>query len=409
MQRSSSNLFDRITMLVLLLFPVLNIYAIGDKSANVVSIIILILIFLLFFSFQMKYRRIKMPKQLLYLFIYLYIITFITSVDQGISALLPLSFFLVFFSNYIYWKTFDELVFLKYYKSLVIVSVLLFFVQYLVQQFTGYGISGIIPGLPISTGVSENIVEHTLSGEARNRSFFSEPSHLAQFLLPYLIISLYSKNSISKFSKLVILSIIIVLLLLDSGTALIGLIPILFFIVLDLKHRYKHQRIYYILLLIVLMFFLLVFYFYTQSNTNLFERVSELEPETTIASSGFMRIWRGYFVLADYSLLEFIFGNPDTDHLIKHIYNTNMDFGMDNFSLTYFNGIQSLLMKQGVFGLFLFLWLISSLWRNNTLCGKCLLATMIVLMFIESLYLTSTMCVFLLLAYSSKKTNLNHI
>ena len=410
----NKNIFNKLTTYLaytmLTLSTVLNMYAIlGDKYLDIYTGYLMIFLYLLMIMFSG--RSIggwkKIPNALRFYFLYNLFISGISNINAGWIEMLSLTLLITIFSYIVYWDTFVYVKFLKFYATVVVAAVGFLFFQNFVKFTTGYGVSGVIPFLNTSKGLSENEALRQVYEYDRFPSFFSEPSHLAQILAPFLIILVLDKSYKPKHRNLLISVVLISMLLTQSGTAMMLLGPLTMFIFIDIWKRYKKKKI----IVYIVSGCLFVVGYYIASNylaSDMGAFVNERSSEITNVSaddegtSGFIRMWRGYFVFADYSVWEMIFGNPNYNSIIGHVYRSNMQLYLEDFALTYFNGVQRILIHTGFIGLGLFAYYVITLWRDNTICGKCLILTMLVLMLIESIFGTTRMALFLLLIQYQK-------
>ena len=235
---------------------------------------------------------------------------------------------------------------------------------------------------------------------ARSSSFFAEPAHFAHFLLPLFAIEVfYDKSKLRLFMALAIGA---TLLFLRSGNGLLGLATVLVFLVpYYLNKRRGGSR--WLTLTVVLLFVSFVGYEYINSEMGeaLLERQGEMSMDYEGGSrSGFLRIWRGFFVYGDYSVFEKIFGCPDNNAQLAHVFSSGMF--MDVGAELYFNAFQKILLNTGLVGVVIFIYVVYRLWHKNSVCGKAILLTFIGLSFISAIYMTHTMILFMLLAASMK-------
>lgn len=152
------------------------------------------------------------------------------------------------------------------------------------------------------------------------------------------------------------------------------------------------------------LFISVVVYYYVNSEMglSLLERQNEISMDYEGGSrSGFLRIWRGFYVFDDYSFFEKIFGCPNNMDQLAHVYLSGMIMGVD--AELYFNAFQKILLNTGLVGVGIFVFVCYKIWHNNTICGKAILLTFIVLSFISAIYMTHTMILYLLLADNMKK------
>ena len=389
---------DKISMIVLLLAPILWIYGNpGGWSFEELLTIPLSAIYFVIYLVNKKSINGKfnpLPKGLTLYFAYWGVLTLIT------AFALPLAVLQCYLTFFLFFATFHNIPFIKMYKIFALICIVLFFAQEITFHTTGIRISGILKALPFHINMSMADYIELQAASVRSSSFFSEPAHLAQFLLPLLAIELFYDKG--KRHYLYAMVIGVVLLLLQSGNGLIGLVPILLFALpyfLQEKKRYRWLTIFVFTCIISVAGYL---FFHSEMGGAVLERQSELDMVYSGGNrSGFLRIWRGFFVYGDYNFFEKIFGCPNEVVQLSHVYSSGMSMGMN--AELYFNAFQKILLNTGLVGMGLFVYIIAQIWRGNTICGKAILATLVSLSFISAIYMSHTMILFLVLAESMRK------
>lgn len=408
MQRCSISkklpLIDKGIIWLLVLSPILQIYGIGPFNLcefltwGVIGIGIL-----------RHILNFKMPALLLRYFIYLLFATFL-SCFFNLSELIGRSFgvvhsllvFALFFSikdiGYLY----------KAYKYFTLAAMVLFFAQEISYATTGVRISGLIPFLPLNSTFSD--FENTYSFHdflrlvKRSSSFFSEPAHFAQFLLPFLPISLYFERGQKKiiYPGLAVIS----LFMLQSGNGIVGLC-VLF--VIYIYYCFNYLSIRYKIVLVVVVVFFLAFGVKSLVSSEIGQqylgRSNELLSTTGDAedASGFVRIYLGYYVYNEYNVFEKIIGINNFTEIQSKILQS--PYGSLLNGVLYFNTIQNYLIKAGLIGLLFFLFLLREIYRGNNTYGKSIIITFFVLSLMANMYLTPIMILYLLFALRIKSIN----
>jgi len=336
-----------------------------------------------------KTKRNEVPKYLSAFFVYAIFSRFITG---GIS--IPIDLFILFLFAYLYFNNIKFSYLIKAFRIVALICISFFWIQEISFLLTGSRPTGIIPGLTvITTEVSTAQFKEILSQYARSTSFFSEPAHFAQFLLPLLCLELFGPDkSIVKASV-----IAVTLLYLRSGNAMLGLGVIAAVYVLQLfKGGLKLRQKFFVLLVVIAAGYGGYKFMNTEDGQELLSRENEV-TDTELVGSGFVRLYRGYWLYADFNLFEKLVGVNDPNVLelhIKHLPSWVFSYGQKD----YFNGIQYLLVHTGLIGTILFFLLYISLWKRNDICGRCCLLTCIALSFIAAIHLTPFMFSCLLIA-----------
>ena len=276
-----------------------------------------------------------------------------------------------------------------------------FMLQVLSSRYAGINIVGIASFLPISNEFSEiDLIDVSLN-RSRFSSFFSEPAHFVQYLLPFIAIELFDDEKKRKYLSL--LFAIICLLLSQSGNAIIGLLCIgLGYTLYVLTQSTGTRKIIFFVIISVIGLFLASSYINTNVGQELLSRQSEISGAID-QTSGFTRVYRGYYVLKNYNLLELLLGVNDTNVLSDIIRSSEVawTFGVNDY---YFNGFQNLIVKTGLIGLFIFYSFVLCLWKRKEWISRIIIMTYIFLSLQASLFFSFTMILYLLLSdYLSEK------
>lgn len=390
--------FEKVVMILLVTGPVLNIY--GTPTSMSLSQMLTFLLAVIYFGIFVIKGRNKREK-LFWSGLGLYFLyRGVTTILSGSSIISIIEQFLGFFMAF---GCFQRDYYIKTMKIFAGAAIVFFFIQFFGHLATGVQISGIIPFLPMHEDVDMSEFMYNKAHAERSSAFFSEPSHLAQFIIPFLAIELfYDKNKRHYWYAVIVF---VVILLLQSGTGYVGLIPLVAFMVLYLLRDSKIKGFGRVLTLfgfIIVVAGVSYVFMNSDMGTGILDRSDELSSEYQGGSrSGFLRIWRGYFVFADYSPIEMIFGVADSDAVLAHVKRSGMSFGIK--AELYFNAIQDILLYTGFVGLLLFFFVLRQIWKGNTICGKAIVGSLIAIMLVEHIYFSNVMLVHLLLAEGMKE------
>lgn len=400
-KNKKATLFTSIVHICILLFPVLQIYALnGQISLDMFTVAFL---FVLYF---LRGGHIKIvPKYLALYLTYSYLVSAFSM--NGIQSFIPFGLFMSIMAIIVFWGTFEYESLMKIYRVLAIVCVSFFFLQEFTYYTTGIRVSGILPYLPlaISDDYSNWLMAH--NSALRSSSIFSEPAHFAQFLLPIFCVELFSNNY--KYKKVLLMLMAVALLLSQSGNAIFGLalivISYVWYLIIGGKTSSKR-----IVIVLMLFGFAIGFGYYTQTEMgqNLLNRQSEITELSTnkVASSEYMRLFRGYDLYGEMPVINKIFGIGDKDNLMALILHSKISF-LFHENDTYLNGLSAVLIHCGMVGVTLIFMLLSSFWKDNTYTGKVLLLLLVLMMLISSTYLNSLFNLLLLMAYGEKNNNMS--
>lgn len=386
-----SDLLEKLIVFSLLLSPILQTYGWGKYDF---SFILTSFLSVLFFV-KNKYRN-TLPKVIFFYFLYRILIHEISASD--LSALIPLGIiksllaYIMFFGI----KNCDYL--LKIYKTIALVCILFFFLQEFTYILFGHRISGIIEQLPLAIEVDDLSVFYSHKEEStRSSSFFSEPAMFVQFLLPLLSIELFSNKRNYKFVLLIVATLVFSL----SGNAMFGLLIVGSMYLYALITKSKGLRGVIIASFAgAVMIAGGVFFAFSEKGQQMMERSYQLSSNSIetpgSGKSGFIRIYRGYGVYAEYGTFQKIFGNDDTNYFTTQMYKSDVSiFFKEND--TYLNTFQAFLIMTGIVGVAFFILIFRYIWKRTDIAGRSILVTFYGLSFLSSLYLTDTMALYLLL------------
>lgn len=396
-----TTILNKYFSLLLVLYPVLYLYSINGFNVGYLCFFtgtVLFLIYCIWFQ-----NRIILFPNINRFFCYMALVpplsnAIITSVwgqmlQTGTWLFL---LYLIIFSNII-----EKNLFLRYYKIVVCIAVFFFLFQEFVYYTSGYRISGIIPFLDFSfyqDGSTADMVEFQQNTN-RSSSFFMEPAMFAQFLLPALVINMkYTKKNFAAFCGLVL-----VFLLLRSGIGLLALgccctVLIFRFLINDLT-----KKIIFRLSIVLIILCIGLYAVKTEYVQELLNRSSEFEASEN-ETSGFVRVIRGYYLFNDLKMGQKFFG-VGTKNLETVIDDSRYAF-MFGDEEVYLNGIQAILVGGGYLGLSLFLIMLCGIGHKVDFTGKMILWIFLVISLAAATYLSSLMLLYLILAFSFKKTTI---
>lgn len=397
MKKNNHNIRYQILNFLIVFTPWLEPY-----KWNGIDLDTLALFFTIFFSFTIirnKWRlNYNFKPFLFYGIIVPPIISIIYGLDSNIkSSYIILSLYTLFvgqISNNLSLKYF-----IKYYRILVYIAICVFVLQEIMFVSVGYRFSALIPFLDLKynfTTMQNFIITQMFF--PRSSSVFLEPSHFAQYIVPYFAYSL-SKNTehinFKRFVEPVLL--LLVFFFLKSGCGIVCSIAILSAYVPVLRISVFKKVIFFICGIIV---FPLLFNRIAASETGeqILNRTEELEVGNNYNSSGTQRIFRGFYVYEEESPILKIFG-VGTGGCIDVI-NQSSARMMFNSNERYINNVHTLLIGFGFIGTLLFIIHIFSLYRLSTLDGKLIMIGFIALCFMESFFLNSKMILYIGFIYA---------
>lgn len=394
-----TSIFSKIVTFTLLLYPIFKSY--GWK--NSISYIVAMALALLFIIYQISKGKFrikggKMPWALAVYFFYSMFVNVIT--ETSVVSAIPISLVMSFMMAYLFFENIEYDYLLKAYRVVALICIAFFWLQEFSFQTTGYRPPSLISFLPINTirdSASEIAYQQMYINE-RSSSFFAEPAHFVQFLLPLLCLELF--GTYKNYSRAVI--IVLTLLYLRSGNALIGLGAIAVVFVFQLfSSKTSFSKKILILAMIAAAGYGGVKYAESDTGVKLMERQEEIDFNATSGGSGFLRVVRGYLVYGDYNVLEKVVGLRGQERIEEHTkkFAAAFSYGASD----YYNGIQYVLIHTGLIGMLIFLSLLRDLWRKNNLCGKSSLLCFFALCFVSAIMMSEVMWTFLIVASLCQK------
>lgn len=389
-------MLERLAILSLLLFQILDIYGYGTLTIGYIFPSILAIYNIV------RYKRCGMFDRKLYAyFVYWIIIHIITA--SSILGAVPLGIVRLILIYIMFCERIHISNLLRYYRIIGFVCCAFFLLQEVSYATTGIRISGIIPFLPTVEKFSEiNFYE-----SERSSSFFSEPAHFVQFILPLLVIELYRKDS--KYHYYYTFLILFCLLLTKSGNAIMGIVVIGVFYLFNkiINEKINVKNLFLIALFIVGVVVGGQKYVASEIGQSLLERQDQLTMDATTGRSGFLRIYRGFFVYNEMPLIYKIIGNDNPNELSSYCNKTGLYFEDEND--LYFNTFQTFIIRTGIVGLLIFSLFLVSLYKNNSTECKCISWVFIALSFISSMHFTIPMCLYIFIPYLIKKQSISFV
>lgn len=383
-KNSQSWRFCKMTMFLLALFPLLHWYDIGLPLGLGDFLLLLVAILAIGMG---RFQQKAYPKLFFLVWLYIAINWYHYNFYPDWKGILPggIVFFIFALNVGVGITNFDINLLRKYMRWIVILAVVIFFFQFIVLHLNGKTFC-FVPNL---TGhfIYENYSYSELAAKHINGfkpcAFFIEKSYMAYYLVIYLCLELFQeKFKEFLFSKLSII-IIVTLVLLQSGSGVVGLtIPV---VAKFLTYYWQKKKLRYIILLLSLLLFTFIFYLFvaTDIGASMLSRQEELYTEGT---SGFSRIMYGYMFYDNLDPIQKIIGTS-----VSNINNlTYLSYQDSKFPL---NGIQSPLIQLGTIGLLLWIIFYVSVFFKTNACGRICVLVFFIFSAIEVTYLGSYMTI----------------
>ena len=328
------------------------------------------------------------------------IVSFIAGLPGNyLTSFFPVSLLFYTVAFYVLLPNLDMNYVLKYYKYLVYISVGLFIMQELSYYSIGTRPTLYLPLEMYYEGSSLSEFTASRASMERSSSFFLEPAHFAQYILPYYCLTMFKtikKKALSKEFMVLTLTF----LFLKSGSGYVGFM-VIYGSVLFLK-GYVPIKVKFAILSVIVCALIIVVVFFI-SNPFLLDillrlnEVTSLEVSAYGSQSGFLRIWRGYFIYDNlapiYKILGVGTGSFEYVSSLTYIPGSR-------FEGSFFNGIQTLLVSGGIIGTVLFFRFIYIISKRMSREGSIIIICMISLFFVEHMMFTPKMFLFILIAFA---------
>ena len=299
----------------------------------------------------------------------------------------------------------------RIYKWIVIACCVFFFIQEIVYHTTSLRISGLLPfldnaytkSLDMST---EDLIERQGS-ISRSSSIFLEPAHFVQYIAPCLCIMLLKKEC-SSILGILIVTLAMLLSRSGNGMVLLAISYTCYLFSGKVKLGWK-------LLFIFVVTGGLLFFSTTQNGEEMLERTSELSTTNMERHSGFVRVYRGYILWNELSdPLKVLGVGKDTGPVFE---NSSFKWMFFSENDRFLNGIQSVLICNGIIGLIIILVFFYRIYKFSAIdiYRRALLYSFLILMFMESIFNSSYMVFYLSLIlcdyrkYISSKTQIRRV
>lgn len=401
MKKDQINLFT----LVVIILPILSIYASGIPGFSFGDVCLAFVSFLLIIDCaKKKVINIKKNDPIRSLWILIFSIILITMIDVMIVGDANVTDILIRVIRRVFYYGVAVMFTSMYFQydkgGKLIVKIGIFASLYLILQYIlyyslGYVLRGFIPFFPI---YHENyaLIDYSniFTMMYRPTSILLEPAHASRYICVPLVISLFDKRINFKKRNLISILMSIAIVMTTSGSGIICVAVIWFVYILKLllnlvKSR-KLKKMHLILLLIFPIIALLVMKSSIAQNAILRIINSDLSNANTAGGARFRGFVR-YFALP---LLNKIFGMG---------YGNIDDSGLS----TWFSGASYILYGCGIIGFIICIIIFSKMYKklNNT-TGKVLLLIWFILFFIDDSFMSHvSVLYFCIIGASNYKLN----
>ena len=391
-----SGKFESIVILSLLLSTILQTY--GWEKYDFSFIITSFLSVLYIFKYGI---RNTMPKFLLYYIFYRIAVHIISA--NGYAEMIPLGLLKSLLAYLMFFGINDYSKFHKYYRIIAIIAIIFFYIQELSYHILGNRVLGIFSFLPISMSKSIDLVS-ILAESSRSSSFFSEPAHLAQFLLPLFCIEVFARRK----NIPIVIFLGLTLLLSFSGNAIWGVAVVgISYIISVMKGRNIATKLKVAFLVIPAILGLLYIYVNSEMGQKTMSRSETLSTDYInsrgASHSSYLRIFRGFAVYDNYGTIEKIIGNDNGNYFYNSARTSEAALFFKDQNDTYINTFQSFLLYSGIVGVVFFILIFGEIWKKSYGGGRVSLLVFYALSVVAALYLTDTMALYLVVALIAPK------
>ena len=369
-----------IGMLLLALDPLLNWYAIPSPLGLGPTLILGFSAIVLLMG-QVKVRALP---SMYYLVAGYICVLWCLNHGMQLWTLLPPGGVLFFcYSLFLYAITslFDLNALRRYMSWVVYISIPLFLIQYVLLHTTGEHIC-FVPNL---TGqftyegwtYADLVSAHKYSSNPC--SIFIEKSYMAYYLVTYLCIRFFASDTREKWLSPTNIVIMVTLLLLNSGSGIVGLAVLLGTKLYALYVTGNATRkVLVVFLMVPLISGTLYIFSRSEAGAALTERSTELSTEGT---SGYARVMAGYAIYGSQDTYGKMFGSSREEAInnSEDSYNTR-----DRF---YANGVQMILITLGAVGAIFWLLFYVSVFRRGDQLVRMSIIILLVLSLLEADYL----------------------
>lgn len=292
---------------------------------------------------------------------------------------------------------FDMKIFILIYKTIAYAAVVFILLQWLVFAATGYLIPYLIPWMKLRWTI-ENPAEiyyfRIHESQLRLSSFFVEPADYAQFVTPLYIYVLFKKIKITKDEIVFVFMLLVSVIISTSALFVISIFAItaLWYVMRLQYHNGDVRCLMTVALIVILITLFFIVFRNNEWVQKMFQRFSEIDPSKG-ATSGNMRVLRGFAVFSELNLINKIFGvgvGNTAHYMVNHGISTAYDYGKTDNQLNFMSSFSNILVWNGFAGAMLYIYLtVRQLFRSNGI-AKVMMFYLVILMFSASIYVVPT-------------------
>lgn len=387
-----------IYMLMLAIYPVLNLYYFANTAIYLPQVITLLLAVYSLYKKKRIIKGIPLAYILCWAYVAFHDIFFVAPFK--LTKLLPggVNFFMFSIGWAMYANNFNIQKLRKYVNIVFGFAAILFIYQNIAYYIFGQETSVI---LPLSNHMNygeftfkELQLHQKYHFNGRFASIFAEPSYWAQYCLVVLALELFCKENLNKIYTKKAAIISLVLLLIKSGVGVLGLGLIAIIKLWHIVFKTKNiKKIGYLIL--AAPFAILAVYLYASSDIGqgLIARGNEISSiQGEGARSAFLRLFYGWNYLAEISPVQLMFG---ADELV----------GMSIDENSFFNGMTYFILLHGIVG-FSFLCIFYYGCARKSVLSGAFAIILLALSMMEAIYLNPIMLMCTVLIVASRMNNI---
>lgn len=290
---------------------------------------------------------------------------------------------------------------LKYYKFLVYLAIGFYCLQEISYLLIGSRPTLYLPFFEMYYEGSDMVDFSSSRAEMeRSSSFFLEPAHFLQYIFPYVCIVAIKtlQNFKDNWKEIVFLTFIV--LFARSGCGYFGGVALAIYLLIISKALSAKKKIFIGFGIFAALFVITQYFSNTELVSGLTKRMNQefaLEIDKSSGRSGFIRMYRGYFI---YGLLNgwskfFGVGTGSMEYVCSFYKNP-----LISYDGTYLNGIQSILMQGGIVGSLLVFFYFRKLCNKWNTVAVAIVIVFFGMCFVESMWLNVKMLLYITIAYS---------
>lgn len=287
----------------------------------------------------------------------------------------------------------------KYLTFIVVSGIVILLLQEIQYYALGSRFSAFLPlGKDLTYGVSYDELCNIQRYSDRSSSFFAEPAHFAIYILVLLTIELFAPKKREKLFSWLAFLMVVAIFLLRSGNGFVGLLILGILKVVDYYKVKGSKSILLLLVLFPIIYWGIGKYVSTEVGGSVFERTEELNYDEDARS--YIRIYRGYLVYDALPLNTKILGTT-VENLESMKLPILTTYG-DRAHNQYFNGLQQVMIYQGIIGAILLLFVYIFMAKVGNKLSRMTLLLLLILSALGDMYLSPIMLLYTVVSYKNK-------